>query len=186
MLIWIIYRLRRIIFGTVFYFFLWLINSNCCSVYTNNTRGWSAKSYCCWSFIFFWESKLINTCSIVRVTDLCIKQRRRVCCKDERMENTYLVTVTSTTWQPVTFVWTSIDSIYIQLILKVNWINSSFFEFIPGCKLIHLKLPSQFSRFECSLRLARDGKIGVLINLCISFQYRSSKFSFICRKLIFV
>jgi hypothetical protein len=31
------------------------------------------------------------------MNDLCIKQRRGVFCKHERMENTYLVTVISTT-----------------------------------------------------------------------------------------
>jgi hypothetical protein len=106
-------------------------------------------------------------------TDLCIKQRRRVCCKDERMENTYLVTVTSTTWQPVTFVWTSIDSIYIQFILKVTWINSSFFEnLFPGCKLIHLKLPSIFKIWMLVKKLARDD--WVLINVFLFSTGRAS------------
>jgi hypothetical protein len=132
MLIWIIYRLRRIIFGTVFYFFLdWLIVIVCSA--KQQLLKVMLKLY------FFWESKIDQYLFYCSVTDLCIKQRRRVCCKDERMENTYLVTVTSTTWQPVTFVWTSIDSIYIQLILKVNWIKF-FWKFIPWLQTDSLKI----------------------------------------------
>jgi hypothetical protein len=109
MLIWIIYRLRRIIFGTIFYFFLWLINSNCLILHANNTRSDSKKVIVV--EVFFLRIK-IDQYLFYCVWLISIKQRRRVCCKDERMENTYLVTVTSTTWQPVTFVWTSIQFIF--------------------------------------------------------------------------
>jgi hypothetical protein len=114
MLIWIIYRLR-IIFGLFFTSsFDWLIVTGL--IYANNTRGDLLKVIVVEAF--FLRIKIDQYLFYCSVTDLCIKQRRRVCCKDERMENTYLVTVTSTTWQPVTFVWTSIDSIYIQFISK--------------------------------------------------------------------
>jgi hypothetical protein len=72
------------------------------------------------------------------VTDLCIKQRRRAV-KDERMENTtslQLLPQPDNPWP----VWTSIDSIYIQLFLKETELIQVFLKIYSWLQTDSLKI----------------------------------------------